>query len=399
VSRSSILRYILIAVALAGGCFATILGLASFLFHRGDRQSVELAARLVPFNPDYLSRLSSYYPERRTQLLEKAESENPYSEQAWLNLGFDAEFYRRDYSAAERDYLKAADVSHLFLPRWTLANFYFRRQKVQEFLHWARLALDVTPYSAAPIFSEMWVLVPDHADILGLLPPRPAILQQYFDYLMTTQQYVFAPPVIARLVSAAPPSQAQLYGVAADIGPALDTMLGAGFGSQALQIWSELSHAHWIQFPAPAPQHPLTNGDFSTFYGHGFDWFLLTPAGVSLSYVQAAHQMEVEWTGDEDEACQLLLQWVPLGPVRRYHLQWEQESSGLSNPAGVNWRIHTSTFDLQSPDLVAGQGTGWEFQTPPGAGMAMLILEYRRPLGQTKAKGTMRLQKVSLQPD
>lgn len=384
---------------LAGGCFAGILGLASFLFHRGDRRSVELAARLVPFNSDYLARLSSYYPERRTLLLQKAEAENPYSEQAWLNLGFDAEFYRRDYSAAERDYLKAADVSHLFLPRWTLVNFYFRRQNEQEFLHWARLALEVTPYSAAPILAEMWVMVPDHASLLGMLPDRPAILQQYFEYLMTTRQYPFTPPVIKRLVSIAPPSQAQLYGVATDIGPALDTMLGAGFGSQALQIWSELSFARWISFPTPTTQHPLTNGDFSRLYGHGFDWFLLNPAGVSLAYVAGVKEIDVEWTGDEEEACQLLLQWIPLGPARRYRLEWEQESSDLANPAGVSWHIHASSFDLQSPDLVAGDGAGWQFKTPGSAGTAMLILEYRRPLGQTKARGTMRLQRVSLQPD
>lgn len=398
-SRAPILRYSLVAVALVGACFSIVLGVASFLFHRGDRSSVELAARLVPFNSEYLARLSSYYPSRRTELLKKAAADNPYSEQAWIDLGVDAEFYRHDDAAAERYYLKAADVSQLFLPRWTLANFYFRQQNEPQFSHWAHLALEVTPYTAAPLFSEMWVINPDHARIVAGLPNRPAILQQYFDFLMTTRQYAFVPAVVKRLVSSAPPSDARLYGIDGDIGPALDILLGAGYAQEALQVWSELSGAHWIRFPVPSPRSPLTNGDFDRLYGHGFDWFLLNPNGVSMAYNEGVHEIEMDFSGDEAEQCQLLMEWLPLGPSRGYHLQWEEDSSEIATPSGVTWRLHSTTFDLQSPDLIGAQAAGWDFKTPAGAGLAILNLEYHRPLGQTRAQGTIRLRKVSLRPN
>lgn len=391
-------RYVLAAVFIAGACFAAVLGIASWLFHRGDRKSVELAARLVPFNSEYLARLSSYHPDRRTQLLEKAAANNPYSEQVWLQLGTDAEFYRHDYAAAERCYLKAADVSRLFLPRWTLTNFYFRRQNSRQFLHWARLALEVTPYTANPIFTEMWLMLPDPNGVAENIPDRPAILQQYFEFLMNARQYAFVPPIVRRLVASVPPSQARLYGLDNDIGPGLDTLLGAGFGSQAMEIWSDLSVARWIRFATPGPDHPLTNGDFGPLYGHGFDWFLMHPAGVSSSYNEPMHEVEIEFSGDQAEECQVLLQWMPLAPSRRYHLQWKQENSGLSEPAGLTWHLHALNFDLASPDLLAGQTAGWTFLTPPGASIAILMLEYKRPLGQTKAQGILRLQDVSLQP-
>jgi tetratricopeptide (TPR) repeat protein len=382
-----------------GACLSAILGIGSYLFHRGDRRSVELAARLVPFNSEYLSRLSSYRPAERTELLRKAAAADPYSEQVWLQLGFDAEFYHHDYSAAERYYLKAAEVSHLFLPRWTLTNFYFRRQNRPEFLKWSRAALQVTPYTADPIFTEMWLMDPDHSTVAADIPNRPAILQQYFEFLMTARQFAAVPPIVKRLVASAPVSQAHLYGLDNDIGPALDTLLGAGYGAEAILIWNDLFTAHWIQFPTPTPEHPLTNGDFATLFGHGFDWFLLHPSGVSLTYNEGVHEIAIDFSGDEPEQCEILQQWIPLGPSRSYHLQWKQQTAGLNNPAGLTWRVHASTFDLQSPDLLDEQGGGWTLQTPPGANIAILMLEYRRPLGQTKAQGTLQLQSVMLQPN
>lgn len=396
-SRSSILRYSLASVAILGASFSAILGVASFLFHRGDRHSVELAARLVPFNSEYLSRLSSYEPARRTELLKKAAADNPYSEQVWLQLGFDAEFYHRDYTAAERYYLKSAEVSHLFLPRWTLTNFYFRRQDGPAFLKWAHAALEITPYTADPIFTEMWLMDPDHGAVAADIPNRPTILEQYFDFLMSARQFAFVPSILKRLVASAPVSQARLYGLNNDIGPALDTLLGAGYASEATRIWSDLSAAHWISFPTPTPDHPLTNGNIGPLFGHGFDWFLLNPAGVTLTYSEGVHEIAIDLSGDQPEQCQILLQWIPLGPSRGYHLQWKQDTTGLTEPIGLTWHIHTANFDLQSPDLLQEKSGGYEFQTPPGTSVAILTLEYRRPLGQTKAQGTLRLQGVSLQ--
>jgi hypothetical protein len=244
----------------------------------------------------------------------------------------------------------------------------------------------------------MWLVDPDHSSVAADIPDRPAILQQYFDFLMTARQFAFVPPIVKRLVMSAPVSQSQLYGLDHDIGPALDILLGAGYASQALRIWSDLSAAHWIEFPTPNPDEPLTNGNLRPLYGHGFDWFLLNPPGVSLNYSEGVREIGIDLSGDEPEHCQILQQWVPVGSSRRYRLQWKDDASGLTNPSGLTWHVHSSTADLQSPDLLDESSGGFVFQTPPDMNLAILVLEYKRPMGKTKAEGILRLRGVTLQP-
>ena len=47
-------------------------------------------------------------------------------------------------AGAERWLLDAARVDRQYEPRWTLANFYFRQQKMDDFWKWMRAALEVS---------------------------------------------------------------------------------------------------------------------------------------------------------------------------------------------------------------------------------------------------------------
>jgi hypothetical protein len=395
VQSSSILRYFLASVALLGACVSGLLGVASYLFHRGDRVSVAIAARLVPFNPAYLARLSGYESGRRTELLRKAAALNPYSEQVWLQLGFDSEFYHGDLASAEKYYLHSTEVSSLFLPRWTLANFYFRRQNKPEFMKWARAALEITPYRADPIFTEMWLVYPDHSRIVADLPSRAPILEQYLMFLMNARQLGSVPPVVERLASSASPSDSRRYGVDDVIGPALDSLIAGGYVSEAVRSWNALSVAHWIPFGTPTVQQPLTDGSFGPMYGYGFDWKLINIPGISFS---RGGGVGIELSGGQPESCELLQQWVLIGPDRQYRLQWNADASGITDPAGLNWHIQARDLDSRSPDLLAEHRSGWQFETPANAQAALLTLEYRRPLGHIRASGALQLRSVTLQP-
>lgn len=394
-----ILRYVLAGIALAGACLSGLLGVGSYLFHKGDRQSVEIAARLVPFNPTYLARLSSYEPDRRTELLKRAAALDPFSAQVWLQLGFDAEFHHLDFTGAEKYYLRAASVSHLFLPRWTLANFYFRRQNKPAFLQWAHAALEITPYTADPIFTEMWLLDSDHGRLDAELPDRPGILVQYLSFLMNARQFESVPLIIERLVSLVPAESAPAFGLHDVIGPELDGLIGAGYIAESLRAWRALSDRQWIPFSTPTPDRPLTNGDFAPIYGHGFDWSVVNNGGASSSQPRNSRGIDIELTGYQPESCELLHQWIPVAASRRYRMQWKAESNGLTNPAGLIWRIRAGSADLRSPDLLSNHASGWEFQAPSKTEIASMSLEFQRPLGYTKSSGSLRLESVTIEAE
>jgi hypothetical protein len=120
--------------------------------------------------------------------------------------------------------------------------------------------------------------------------------------------------------------------------------------------------------------------------------------GVSLTQNGSVHELAIELSGDQPESCGLLMQWMPVSPSRLYRLQWKAEPSGLTNPVGLTWRVRGPNLDLQSPDLLAEGAPEWQFQTPVNTRMAVLTLEYKRQLGQTRAKGNLDLEAVTLLP-
>jgi len=57
---------------------------------------------------------------------------NRYDAQADIGLGlqFEAD---GDFGRAEKKLLEAYEVDHTYLPRWSLANYYFRRDNIPAF--------------------------------------------------------------------------------------------------------------------------------------------------------------------------------------------------------------------------------------------------------------------------
>ena len=108
---------------------------------------------------------------------------NPRMSSAWIHLGLDAEA-EGNPREAETELLQAARVDHLYLPAWTLANFYFRRGEEDEFWPWARRAARLTYDDYRPLLRL--------ADALDTSPQRVALrlgggaplLRAYLDLLI-----------------------------------------------------------------------------------------------------------------------------------------------------------------------------------------------------------------------
>ncbi len=394
-------RYAIVASAIAAACYSVLFARASFLFQQDTAVSVPAAVRLVPYNSAYVARLAVWQPEQKVALLHRAVNLNPFATESWIQLGLAAEMQQHDITGAERYYLKAAEVDHMFLPRWTLANFYFRQQDEQRFFQWARATLAITPFPAYPVFEQMWLFTQDAAKIASSIPERPSILIQYAMFLSGSQQFAAMAPVVNRLVIAAGSSNPEGAGRDGVIGPIEDRLLAAGYLDAALQVWTSMKDGRWISLPTPTPARPLTNGDFATvFFSHGFDWTSTNPAGVRREQIPDQKQVRFTLSGNEPERCSLLQQYVPLDPNHRYRLRWKAAAQGIDTLSGLTWHLHpvpsSSDGDLNSGDLLASAAGIWDFKPPAGAKIFLLALEYSRPLGNTLANGTVDLGSVSL---
>lgn len=112
---------------------------------------------------------------------------NPRLSSAWIHLGLDAEA-DGNLPEAEADLLQSARVDHLYLPAWTLANFYFRRSDAPKFWLWAKQAAKLTYDDYRPLLRL--------ADVLGTSPSRVAthlgggapLLRAYLDLLINAHR-------------------------------------------------------------------------------------------------------------------------------------------------------------------------------------------------------------------
>ena len=178
-----LLRYMVIVGAATGAYYALVLARASALFQQDTAVSVAAAVDLQPHNALYLDRLASWQPDNRKALLLHSVAENPFNSNAWIRLGFMAEMEEGDNVQAQKYYLQASNVNHMFLPRWTLTNFFFRQQKVDDFFHWTKATLAVTPYASDPVFAQMWQMTQDQDTLNSAIPDNPKILLQYAWFL------------------------------------------------------------------------------------------------------------------------------------------------------------------------------------------------------------------------
>lgn len=108
---------------------------------------------------------------------------NPRLSSAWIQLGLDAEA-DGNLAEAEMDLLRAASVDRLYVPAWTLVNFYFRRDDEAKFWPWAKRAAELTSDDYRPLLRL--------ADTLDTSPQRVAtrlgggapLLRAYLDILI-----------------------------------------------------------------------------------------------------------------------------------------------------------------------------------------------------------------------
>jgi tetratricopeptide (TPR) repeat protein len=108
---------------------------------------------------------------------------NPRLSPAWIRLGLDAEA-NGNLPEAEADLLRAARVDHLYLPAWTLANFYFRRGARENFWPWARRAAALTFDDYRPLLRLAGEFEASPRVVVARLEGGAPLLRAYLDLLI-----------------------------------------------------------------------------------------------------------------------------------------------------------------------------------------------------------------------
>lgn len=372
---------------LAGGVLAAALGVpcywsvrlawADWLDRQGLPETVRRASALAPEDARLRARLSDW---------SGAVARNPYDSASWIRLGLEAEA-GGDQVSAERYLLRAAQADHLFAPRWTLANYYFRRESWEPFWQWARAAAAISPEPPVALYRICWEANPDLGLIFDRVVSGQRRLLEGFLYWMAPRAGLDGlRAVTGRAVDLAGPEQSDALVVCSN------RILALGAPMDALPLWNRMIDRRLLPFQRlePGAGVSLTNGDFRLpLNGETFNW-ASSPIGR-----WGGGGIRFEFDGNQPERCDLLAQNVPVAGGRRYRLRCRYQASGIARGAGPVWMAG----DLATSEPLAADSTetSLEFAVGPVSRVLRLLLVYQRVPGTTRIIGVLKLESVRLE--
>ncbi len=371
------------------------LAFADFLAQRDTLSSVGKASAVTPENADLLFRLAELDPSRRRDTWESVVASDPYHSAAWIQLGLLAES-EGDFTSAERHLLEAARVDQTFLPRWTLASYYFRRSDEPNFWTWAGAASRMSYGDTTALYQLCW-RVTDDADLIldRVIPHESEPLIRYLLFLMKEDR-LEAGMKVATLVM---PMEGKYY-LGVLVGYCERLIIRRDF-PRALEAWNRLIDHGLVPYPplSAAGGSPLTNSDFKASpAGRGFDWRPLSGDGYSV--VHEPGRIRISLSGRQGGDCELLFQYMPVEPGATYRILPDWAPQPPPSEAGIQWLAG----DPESGNVFPISGEPAEFHTTPETRFARLTLRYRRPLGAVTWEGEfslrgVRLEKVARDPE
>lgn len=376
---SRIAGIIALAGLLAATWFSIRLARADALFRTHDPESVARAVALAPGNTEYLlfrALQVDYDGGDPAPLLERAAELNPLSSTPRIRLGLAAEV-RGDYALAETQLLSAARIDRQFEPRWTLANFYFRRGNADQFWTWMREALEVSYGDRRPAFDLCWRIGGDAAEILSrAIPERHEVIGAYLGYLLETRRVTAVSPVARKLAAANQAADTAL------LLAACDALIDAKEAAEAGELWRAMGYSLPVTFAAPR-------------LGAGFDWRPIESPGIAHTAVDQPRPMHrITLSGRQPESCELLRRIETLRAGGRYTLRWEARTQGLGSQSGIAWKIGGERAPLVSSE---SSSAGKLAFTAP-SDLTALTLIYERPPGEARAEGSVEVWNVTIVP-
>jgi hypothetical protein len=386
------LRLASVAACLWGGWWSWKLARADFLFREDTADAVRAAIRLVPDQPQYYMRLAQLDGGRAPEYLETALALNRYNAQASIELALQREA-DGDYASAEKLLLDAFAVDRTFISRWTLANFYFRRDDMPAFWKWARRAAEMPANDIGALFQLCWRAAPDPELIANrVLTDQPDTIRQYLAFLLNHGDVRAAATVASHLLQHGQPDEDRplLLGT-------INRAIDQGDTAPAISLWRALADRRWVVADQTLPNNSVFAREPVPV---AFDWRL--PSYEGLHSWPGPSGLEVELTGREPENCVVAEQTVPVS-VGRYELKYSYRTRDIAPDTGLRWQVQDSLSGAvlaASPDLSHEtlKTDSVTFVAGRNQPLVRLRLAYARALGTPRISGMLVVVSTALQP-
>ncbi|HYL72956.1 MAG TPA: hypothetical protein VEU96_02070 [Bryobacteraceae bacterium] len=377
------MRLLARATGVAGLIFAAVwtlwIGYADYVFRRDTLASVQRAAEIRSGEAEYHARLADLDPANAIAHLRRTVALNPGLSKSWIALGLRLEL-QGNTEEAERCYLRAAQWDRQFLPAWTLANFYARRQDAARFWPWARHAALMSYEDIRPLLRIAFTLTSDPNVVLEkMIVSRPKVEREFLYYVMAER--LDCPAIADRILGRAGEE---------DLPPLLmwvDRLNELRRFSEARILWNSLSDKKLIAYPHLAL---LANADFAHDpVQAGFDWRITVPPGVN--YQRTDGGLRIEFSGKQPETFDLAAQCLDVSRGT-YVLSFEYRTTGIDKTTNLRWKIG----ELSSEPLPAAENwTRWSRTFAADAGNKLTLLE-QRDLGTVRPEGVVYLRGLHL---
>lgn len=342
-----------------------------------------------------LAYLQSQDPSERMEALQHALDLCPADSSAWTEMGLLQEM-AGDLGGAEHCLLQAAREDHQYLPRWTLANYYFRHNNPARFWHWAAQSALMVSGDPRPLFRLCERTAPG-SNLLDRLPLTGTELRaRYLSYLVDENRTALLTAAARAVIKAGQVTDLPL------LLKTCDRMLDAGYPEEALEIWNELRDHGRIPFhrPSGSSDNLVTNGDFAIHSClHGFDWRMPPAPGISISSEENPSGLRIAFSGRQPEQCDPVVQWVPVPEHGRHLMEYRYRTAGIPPGAGLKWEVRDGDRVIARSPALSRATEGLEtfvFSVSPKCRSLRLSLTYQRTPGTTRITGFIVLRSVGL---
>jgi hypothetical protein len=295
--------------------------------------------------------------------------------------------------------MRAADADSTFLPSWSLANFYFRRENADRFWYWAQKAAQMAPDDATPLLRLSWYVSPSAPEVESRLQlKRPAIDAQFVNFLMSQDDPGAVASAASHLLAG---NSKDSTGTLLEV---CDWLIAQKRPELALPLWNGLaSRISYAPVQVTSVSSPVTNGGFAKApISHGFDWHLIPVEGVSSFLNVNPNVLGFEFSGDEPDSFTLMNQTAPVEAEKPYVLTVDYTTSGIVPGSGIGWLVtdaRTGAVLAKTASLSSEQGGGTTsacFTAPDAAAFVNLSLFYQRQPGTVRVEGKLGLAGVRL---
>jgi len=386
-----VVRALVVCVCLLGISESWKIERSDALLSQGTAESVRAAIRWQPDCWWCYVKLARLDDSSAKNLLQTSLRLNRYNSNAAIDLGLryesDGDFHR-----AEELLLQAFEVDRTYVPRWSLANFYFRRDNFPAFWTWIRRATETPARDIGALFELCWRVSPDPKTIeANIAEDDPAVVRQYIYFLIGKNQSVAAvnPALTLIPIGSSDEDQALLFSV-------LDKLIAANEAGNANTLWNNLIRQHWIVADTSFPNNPQFSRDPLPV---GFDWTFSSQSG--LHSWPGSIGLETEFTGDEPENCAIAEQAIVL-PPGKYRLESSYHTHNILPDTGIQWQIvEVKTDKIIASSVSLSSDTPAQlilhFVVNPDEQLLRLRLAYNRNVGTSRVSGTLVVTSVNIQ--